>query len=139
MKRAALIAVLWAAMVQQAAATPAITVYTTSFLPVAHDKVPNVTVYLLDEPEQPLKALSEGLPATYDEATPVVLARINSPRGQRLMGDLKRAYQGVVNAWMNNVAHLPAILIDDRYVLYGVYDVSEALAILENHQARQGQ
>ena len=55
------------------------------------------------------------------------------------MGDLKRAYQGVVNAWMNNVAHLPAILIDDRYLLYGVYDVSEALAILENHQARQGQ
>ncbi len=138
MKRAALIAALWVAMVRTAMAAPAITVYTTSFLPVAHDNVPNVTVYWLDEPEQPLSALSVGLPATVEEAAPVVLSRMNTPGGKRLMGDLKRAYQGVVNAWLNNVSQLPAILIDDRYVLYGVYDVNEALTIFENHQARRG-
>lgn len=139
MKRAALMAALWMAIAQQAVAAPAITVYTTSFLPVAHSDAANVTLYFLDEPEQPLSALSEDLPANYDAATPLVLARMNSPRGKQLLGDLKRAYQGVVNAWMNDVAHLPAILIDDRYVLYGIYDVNEALAILDNYQARHRQ
>lgn len=137
MRRVGLIASLLLAVAQPVAAAPAITVYTTSFLPVAHSDAANVTVYLLDDPVKPLKALSTGLPATYDEATPVALARINSPRGQQLLGDLKRAYQGVVNAWLNNVAQLPAILIDDRYLLYGVYDVNEALVIFAAHQAKQ--
>ncbi len=137
MKRAAIVAALGCAVVLRAAAAPTITVYTTSFLPVAHDGVANVTVYWLDEPEKPLGALSKGLPDTVDAAAPMVLSRINTPQGQRLLGELKRAYQGVVNAWLNDVEQLPAILIDDRYLLYGVYDVNKALTIFKNHQTRQ--
>lgn len=114
-----------------------ITVYTTSFLPVAHSEGTHITVHTLDAPDAPLAALSAGLPDTYEAATPVALALIRSPQGRRLLGELKRAYQAVIDAWLNGIEALPAILIDGRYLLYGVYDVNEALVILDEHQARR--
>ena len=109
-------------------------VYTTSFLPVKNIPREGAEIYYLDDPEKPLAALSAGLPNNYDEATPVAVARINTEEGRRLLGELKRSYQGIVNAWLHKITDLPAILVDEQYVVYGVYDVVQAVALVDDYR-----
>ncbi|MEM8500663.1 MAG: TIGR03757 family integrating conjugative element protein [Pseudomonadota bacterium] len=117
--------------------TAEVTVYTTSFLPVRNVPADGVQLYYLDAPKKPMSALSIGLPDTLDEAKVVAVARINSEKGKRLLGDLKRAYQGIVNAWRHQLTDLPAVMVDDRYVVYGVYDVGKALSMIKEYRGQK--
>jgi integrating conjugative element protein (TIGR03757 family) len=131
MKRVA--AVLTIGLAANAAATD-IAVYTTSFLPVSSKGYDNVKHYFLDAPKKPLAALSANLPDNYDAAVPAAKAMINSAEGQKLLGELKRSYQGILSAYMQKLTDLPAIVVDGQFVVYGVYDVGKAVQLIENHK-----
>lgn len=113
-----------------------ISVYTTSYLPIANSHHKDVTLYHLDAPKKPLAALSKGLPDNYKEAVPQAVAIMNSPEGKRLLGELKRSYQGILSALSHRLTDLPAIVVDGQYIVYGVYDVNEALQLVESHVER---
>ena len=52
--------------------------------------------------------------------------------------DLGRgAYQGVADAWSLGITSLPAVVVDQRYVVYGDSDVARAIARIEQHRKAQ--
>ncbi len=111
-----------------------IAVYTTSFLPVSSQGFDDVERYYLDAPKKPLAALSKGLPTNYEAAVPAATARIHSAEGQRLLGALKEAYQGILSAYQQRLTDLPAIVVDGEFIVYGVYDVGQAVQLVQNYQ-----
>ena len=44
----------------------------------------------------------------------------------------------LVWAWRHGIAALPAIVVDDRYVLYGLYSVAEAQRRVDAHRQDSG-
>ena len=106
-----------------------VTVFTTSYLPVAASQSVPETRYLLNVPDLLLQELGKQLPKTREAAQKELLRRIGSSEGQQLVARVEKGFNGVVLAWAHNIEHLPAILINDRYLVYGVYNVDEALAI----------
>ncbi len=49
---------------------------------------------------------------------------------------LAAAYQGVVEAWQLGVTHLPAVVVDQRYVVYGEPDVARAVARIDVYRGQ---
>ena len=122
-------AVLIALLTVPTAYAEDVVVFSTSFQTIKPSEQVAATIYQLDVPEQVLGKLGEGLPNTLAQAQAVALDRLASPDGQAMVERLKNGFGGVVQAWSHKIEKLPAILIDDRYVVYGVYDVDQALAI----------
>ena len=50
---------------------------------------------------------------------------------------LASAYQGVTDAWSLGITSLPAVVVDQRYVVYGEPDVARAVARIEQHRRPQ--
>jgi len=44
------------------------------------------------------------------------------------------AYQGVADAWSLGITTIPAVVVDQRYVVYGEPDVARAIARIEQHR-----
>ena len=91
---------------------------------------------LLDAPARIEAELSSGLPVAAGRAESMVRERLN--RGS---ADLQRriasAYQGVADAWSLGITSLPAVVVDQRYVVYGDSDVARAIARIEQHRKAQ--
>ncbi len=112
-----------------------VTVFTTSFLNVgASTEDISVTQYLLDEPDMVLHELSKNLPGTLDEAMPEATNLINTSVGRNLIGRLETGFDGVVKAWSHKIKYLPAILINEQYLVYGVYNVDAALSLYRDRK-----
>ncbi|MEN1465372.1 DUF1525 domain-containing protein, partial [Pseudomonas aeruginosa] len=47
------------------------------------------------------------------------------------------AYQGVTDAWSLDVTTIPAVVVDQRFVVYGEPDVARAVARIEQHRRTQ--
>jgi integrating conjugative element protein (TIGR03757 family) len=47
------------------------------------------------------------------------------------------AYQGVVDAWSLGIITIPAVVVDQRYVVYGEPDVAKAVVLIEAHLRTQ--
>lgn len=137
MKRVWLCGVLLVAFIGVVSAKDTIDVYTTSYLPLKNTAHHKATLWWLDRPDEPLAALSRGLPDTYEKAKPAAVARIHSAEGRRLLGDLQQAYQGIIRAWRLGLTDLPAVVVDGHYVVYGVYDLDEALLMIDRHRKRE--
>lgn len=82
---------------------------------------------LLDAPEQLEADLSADLPSNPEQAAAQAKQRLNAG-GRGLQQRLADAYQGVTDAWSLGITKIPAIIIDQRYVLYGERDVETAKA-----------
>ncbi|ALR06574.1 TIGR03757 family integrating conjugative element protein [Xylella fastidiosa] len=91
---------------------------------------------LLDAPARIEAELASGLPA--DPARAENLARDRLSKGG---ADLQRriaiAYQGVTDAWSLGITSVPAVVVDQRYVVYGEPDVARAVARIEQHRGAQ--
>ena len=59
------------------------------------------------------------------------------PNGNDEPSRLASAYQGVTDAWSLGITSLPAVVVDQRYVVYGEPDVARALARIEQHRRPQ--
>ncbi|MEI7213960.1 TIGR03757 family integrating conjugative element protein [Pectobacterium versatile] len=82
----------------------------------------------LDAPERLQRSVFGEFPASMEQATAQAQAVMRSPQWQQHENDLQTAYRGVVHAWEIGVRKYPAVVFDDRDVVYGTADVAMALA-----------
>ncbi|MFL9883183.1 TIGR03757 family integrating conjugative element protein [Paraburkholderia agricolaris] len=93
----------------------------------AHPVTNNATypVIWLDAPAQLEAQLAVNLPKEAPTAALDIQQRLQQhPEFQH---QLIAAYQGVVDAWNLGVTSLPAVVLDNRYVVYGEPDVAQAV------------
>ncbi|ENG6439913.1 TIGR03757 family integrating conjugative element protein [Escherichia coli] len=93
------------------------TVYTdTAHLPV--NPPPDVQVVLLDGPQQLQDAFFGPLPADPEAAEVAVREHMQSPEWQSAQADLAERYRQVTHAWSLGLKKYPAVVFDDREVVY---------------------
>lgn len=90
----------------------------------------------LDEGPRIEAELSAQLPVDPEQATAIVKRRLNNG-GADLQRRIAAAYQGVFDAWSMGVTSIPAVVVDQRYVVYGEPDVARAVAHIEQHRRSQ--
>ncbi|KRW68046.1 hypothetical protein AO741_07785 [Pseudomonas sp. TTU2014-105ASC] len=87
----------------------------------------------LDEAPRIEAELSANLPTNPDQATALVKRRLTQG-GTNLQRRIATAYQGVTDAWSLGITAVPAVVVDQRYVVYGEPDVARAIARIEQHR-----
>ena len=87
----------------------------------------------LDEAHQIEAELSAELSPDPEQATAIVKRRLNSG-GTGLQRRIASAYQGVADAGGLGNTSIPAVEVDQRYVVYGEPDVARAVARIEQHR-----
>jgi len=121
--------------------TLSIEVFTTSERTVIgtdHERLrtATVTTYAVDGLERFESGLSEGLPTDPEAAKAEALRRIQQLDDAR-MAPAKNAAIGLAKAVQYGVDRYPAIVFDERAVVYGVTDLVEALDRFEAWQREQ--
>jgi len=90
----------------------------------------------LDEARRIEAELSAELPAAPEQAAATVKRRL-SQGGADLQRRIASAYQGVTDAWSLGITSIPAVVVDQRYVVYGEPDVARAVARIEQRRRTQ--
>ena len=80
--------------------------------------------------------LSAELPADPEQATAIVKRRLHEGAAD-FQRRIAKAYQGVADAWSLGITSIPAVVLDQRYVVYGEPDVARALARIEQYRRSQ--
>lgn len=111
-------------------------IFTTTFLPPINTHGLNVPIYRLDETDLIVSQLGHFRPSSQQRAQESVLAFLGSAQGKALLADLERSFQGTIIAWSHKIKRLPAILIDDAFLIYGVYDLNQAQRLYEAFDGR---
>lgn len=62
---------------------------------------------------------------------PQVAQALQSPEWQAQEAQLQQAYQGVIRAWQLGVERIPAVVVDDKWVVYGATDIDRARSEVE--------
>ncbi|EIB7847428.1 TPA: TIGR03757 family integrating conjugative element protein [Salmonella enterica subsp. enterica serovar Bron] len=120
---------LLAVAVQAPAAT---VVYTDSHHPPSN--AASSQVVYLDAPDTVQRQLFGELPSDPVQAEQVAKNIIQSPDWQQKQQQIGQAYQGVLQAYSLKLAKYPAVVFDDRYVVYGTADVAVAETRLAEFQ-----
>lgn len=84
-------------------------------------------VIALDAAQRIEAELSAQLPTDPQRAATLVQQRLNQG-GTALQQRLREAYQGVTDAWSLGITTVPAVVVDQRYVVYGEARLDQALA-----------
>ena len=95
--------------------------------------VDGTRVISLDAPSQSEVMLSAGLPTDPHQAALTVQQRLKHDNGRQTR-QLAAAYQGVVDPWNLGVTKIPAVIVDQHYVVYGDTDVAHALARIKEYR-----
>uniref|UniRef100_UPI001F446884 TIGR03757 family integrating conjugative element protein n=1 Tax=Xenorhabdus sp. Sc-CR9 TaxID=2584468 RepID=UPI001F446884 len=88
----------------------------------------------LDAPEQQQRQIFARLPADSQQAATQVRAILQSPQWREQEQQLINAYRAVVHARQAGVRRYPAVVFDDRDIVYGTADVAKATALREQYQ-----
>jgi integrating conjugative element protein (TIGR03757 family) len=97
---------------------------------------PGVEVIELDAPSAIETGLSVQLPSEPRRAAAIARERLVDG-GAMLRARLAAACQGVVDAWSLGITKIPAVVVDGRYVVYGVPDVNEAVSLIERYRRKR--
>lgn len=89
----------------------------------------DVVVVLLDEPERLQAKVFGQLPADPELAAMQAGQVMSSPQWQQKQQQLATAYRQVVHARELGIRKVPAVVFDDRDVVYGTTDVARAQAL----------
>jgi len=89
----------------------------------------DAVVVLLDEPERLQATVFGQLPADPELAAMQARQVMSSPRLQQKQQQLVTAYRQVVHARELGIRKVPAVVFDDRDVVYGTTDVAQAQAL----------
>ncbi|EAZ9289232.1 TIGR03757 family integrating conjugative element protein [Salmonella enterica] len=111
-------------------------IYTTPELPVA-DPQPGALVQILENVhvlEQSLFPVLSDNPVVAEQQAK---QRMQQPDWQAQEARLSRAYQALLDAQMLNIAKIPAVVFDDKWVVYGTTDVALAQQTLEIWREQQ--
>lgn len=90
---------------------------------------PDVVVVLLDEPERLQAKVFGQLPADPELAAMQARQVMSSPWWQQKQQQLVAAYRQVVHARELGIRKVPAVVFDERDVVYGTTDVAHAQAL----------
>ena len=90
----------------------------------------------LDEGPRIEAELSAQLPVDPEQAPAIVKRQLNQG-GAALQRRIASAYQGVTDARSLGVTSIPAVVVDQRYVVYGEPDVARAVVHIEQHRRSQ--
>jgi len=90
-------------------------------------------VIQLDAAQQIEAELSVNLPTDPQRATELVQQRLNQG-GASLQQRLSDAYQGITDAWSMGITTLPAVVVEQRYVVYGETNLDKALATIAQYR-----
>ena len=77
--------------------------------------------------------LAAGLPNDLQQAESILRRRLKAG-GPSLQRRLQTAYQGVADAWSLGITTLPAVVVDQRYVVYGEANLDQALARIARYR-----
>ena len=103
-------------------------VYTDSQHP-AVNLSPDSRVIMLDAPQQLQQKIFGELPADHVQSKAIAQQIMQSAEWQQQQQQLATAYSGVVHAWELGVSKVPAVVFDDRDVVYGTADVAQAATL----------
>ncbi|AXC69898.1 TIGR03757 family integrating conjugative element protein [Salmonella enterica subsp. diarizonae serovar 59:z10:-] len=90
-------------------------------------------VVWLDAPEQLQQSLFGSLASAPKEAERQAQAVIHSAGWQQKQAELAQAYRGLLQAWRLGLEKYPAVVSDDRYVVYGTADAVVADGLFRSH------
>lgn len=111
-----------------------ILIVTDSFHPV--QALANVRIIQLDRPQYIKARLSKDLPVDSKQSTLLAQQRLQD-RGTLFQQELMKAYQDIVDAWSLGITKIPAVVVDQHYVVYGEPDVIKAVALIEAYRRSQ--
>jgi integrating conjugative element protein (TIGR03757 family) len=112
-------------------------IYTDHAHPVTGDVSPDVTVTELDAPDRLQAQLFGPLSANPAQAELQARAIIASPAFSQNQQALAASYAGVAHAWSLGLEKYPAVVFDDKWVVYGTTDVAAARAKLDAWREKQ--
>ena len=90
---------------------------------------PGVPVVLLDGPDRLQADIFGELSADPQQAEAQVRQVMASPAWQQKQLQLNDSYRQVVRAWELGIKKVPAVVFDDRDVVYGTTDVAVATSL----------
>lgn len=105
------------------------TVIYTDSQHLPENRPPDVVVVLLDEPERLQAKVFGQLPADPELAAMQARQVMSSPQWQQKQQQLVTAYRQVVHARELGIRKVPAVVFDERDVVYGTTDVARAQAL----------
>ncbi|GAB2952568.1 TIGR03757 family integrating conjugative element protein [Hafnia psychrotolerans] len=114
------------ALCLSASACAGTVIYTDSSNPVSSPS-PDIPVVYLDAPENVQRDIFGSLPANPALAEKQAWDLLNSLAFSSQQKQLVSAYQGLMKAWSLGLAKYPAVVFDDKWVVYGTTDVSVAM------------
>jgi|TARA_R110000772_G_scaffold257336_2_gene374085 integrating conjugative element protein (TIGR03757 family) len=113
-----------------------VTVFTAEDLPPLRGLEQATVVYTLGNTRAPLAQLTLPNPGNAEQAKRAALDRLNSPAGRAALEAVRDKATATAMAQLLQIERLPAVLVSPGYVVYGVYDVAEALRKVEAYRAR---
>ena len=93
------------------------------------------TVHVLDARDGYAEAFGADLPADPERALAEARRRMATPAGRAALARIAEAAVGNVLAGRLGIEKLPAVVVDGRYVVYGVRDVARAVERVEGWRA----
>ena len=102
-------------------------VFTANRLPPLQHVDQAERLFVLDHADNALRRLSFPNPGSEAAARDKALLIIQSPRGQAAIARMRESAEATTIAWMHGIEKLPAVLVDEQYVVYGVFDVAAAI------------
>lgn len=106
-------------------------IYTDRSHPVSGELSPDVIVTELDAPDRLQSQLFGPLSANPVQAEQQARAVIASSAFRQNQQALAASYAGVAHAWSLGLEKYPAVVFDDKWVVYGTTDVAAARAKLD--------
>ncbi|EJN2862225.1 TIGR03757 family integrating conjugative element protein [Salmonella enterica subsp. enterica serovar Yaba] len=111
-------------------------IYTAPEPPVT-DPQPGVLVQILENVHSLEQSLFPVLSDNPVIAEQQARQRMQQPDWQAQEAHLSRAYQALLDARMLNIAKIPAVVFDDKFVVYGTADVALAQQKLQAWREQQ--
>lgn len=111
-------------------------IYTTSHNPVKNVE-PGVLVLVLDEAGQLEQSLFPVLSGNAEQAEQQARHIMQQPDWKTHEAQLTQAYQALTDAWTLGISKTPAVVFDDRYVVYGTTDTTLAQQWLDKWREHQ--
>ncbi|EKN4037885.1 TIGR03757 family integrating conjugative element protein [Yersinia enterocolitica] len=87
---------------------------------------PDIPIIYLDAPDHVQRAIFGDLSVDLAQAEKQVRKLQTSSALKTLEQQLVAAYQGVIKAWSLGLTKYPAVVFDDKWVVYGTTDVEVA-------------
>lgn len=120
-----------------AGASAGTVIYTDHAHPVTGELSPDITVTELDAPDRLQSELFGPLSANPAQAEQQARAVIASQAFRQSQQAMAGRYAGVAHAWSLGLEKYPAVVFDDKWVVYGTTDVAAARAKLDAWREKQ--